>query len=284
MPLNDGKDNFKVSASERYPSTVDEFNFWIKDDTIVKPFDIVKVDHYKGSETYAVIEEISHITDSPGHISSYISSDFGDVASTPETLRLGLSFAKCKVLSNHSRQQGNKEQIYMPIKDGSSVYFANETEIIEALGLKNIDNPIPAGFIETSNASVPISFSRDFLIGPEGAHLNISGISGLATKTSYAMYLLQALQQKEEKIAIIVLNVKGPDLFRVDEDNPKLDETNPNLDTEDKKIAMRIRKDYKKSELECNPFSNVSYFYPYEKKKDSNFSNTYLSKWLSESI
>lgn len=262
----------KVSASEKHPTTVDEFNFWIKDDVVVRPFDIVKVEHYRGSETYAVIEEISHITDSPGYISSYVSSDFGDVESTPETLRLGLSFAKCKVLSNHPRGNENSEPIYMPVKDGSSVFFASEDEIIEALGLKNIANPIPAGFIETSNASVPISFNKAFLIGPEGAHLNISGISGLATKTSYAMFLLQALQQKEGDLAIIVLNVKGDDLLRVDEYNPKLEQNKSTL----------IQKDYEKSSLECKPFDNVSFFYPYERKPDNFYSNTYLAKNVLE--
>ncbi|MCI5179703.1 MAG: ATP-binding protein [Candidatus Electrothrix sp. AW3_4] len=255
----------KVSASERYPTTVDEFYFWIQDDVIVKPFDIVKVSHYKGSVTYAVLEEIAHITDSSGHIGSYVSSDFGNVASEPETLRLGLSFAKCKVLSNHPKGS-DKTQIYMPVRDGSPVYFANEDEIIEALGLKNIKNPIPAGFIETSNASVPIRFNRDFLVGPEGAHLNISGISGLATKTSYAMFLLQALQQKQDDLAVIVLNVKGPDLLRLDEKNPQLTD----------------KKDYEKSGLECKPFDNVTFFYPFQKDSDKFYSNTYLSKQILE--
>ena len=134
----------KVSASERYPTTVDEFYFWIQDDVIVKPFDIIKVPHYKDSVTYAVLEEIAHITDSSGHIGSYVSSDFGDVTSEPETLRLGLSFAKCKVLSNHPKGSDNQTQIYMPVSDGSPVYFADEDEIIEALGLKN--NILPVGF------------------------------------------------------------------------------------------------------------------------------------------
>ncbi|MCI5189016.1 MAG: ATP-binding protein [Candidatus Electrothrix sp. AS4_5] len=255
----------KVSASERYPTTVDEFYFWIQDDIIVKPFDIVRVSHYKESVTYAVLEEIAHITDSSGHIGSYVSSDFGDVASKPETLRLGLSFAKCKVLSNHPRSR-DQTQIYMPVRDGSPVYFANENEIIEALGLKNIKNPIPAGFIETSNASVPIRFNRDFLVGPEGAHLNISGISGLATKTSYAMFLLQALQQKQDDLAVIILNVKGTDLLRLDEKNPQLTDT----------------KDYEKSGLECKPFENVTFFYPFQKDPDKFYSNTYLSRQVLE--
>lgn len=258
----------KVSASEKCPTTVDEFHFWIQDDTLVKPFDIVKVDHYKGSVTYGVIEDISHITDSPGHIGSYVSSDFGDVSSDPGTLRLGLSFAKCKVLSNHPLKGEHTGQIYMPIRDGSPVYFADEEEIIEALGLKAVENPIAAGFLETTNASVPICFNRDFLIGPEGGHLNISGISGLATKTSYAMFVLQALQQKEEDIAFIILNVKDKDLLRLDEGNPRLTEKN--------------QRDYEKSDLACTPFDKVTYFYPFQKNQDRYYSNTYLPRDVLE--
>lgn len=257
--MNEQQPIGKVSASEKYPTTVDEFCFWIQDERIVRPFDIVKVNHYKNSVTYGVIEEITHITDSPGHIGSYVSSDFGEATSVPETLRLGLSFAKCRVLSNHPANGNEVEQIYMPILDGERVYFANETEIIESLGLKNIDNPIPAGFLETSSVSVPICFNRDFLIGPEGAHLNISGISGLATKTSYVMFLLQALQQKEKDIAFIVLNVKGTDLLRLDEENPMLQE--------------QQKLDYQKSHMVCQPFENVSCFYPYQKSAKF-YSNT----------
>lgn len=38
---------------------------------------------------------------------------------------------------------------------------------------------------------LPVNLNSKFIIGPEGAHLNISGISGLASKTSYAMFLLK---------------------------------------------------------------------------------------------
>ena len=259
----------KVSACEKYPATVDEFYFWIQDERIVRPFDIVKVNHYRGSVTYAVIEEITHITDGSGHIASYVSSDFGDVTSNPATLRLGLSFIKCHVLSNHSRNPEYPEQIYMPVQDGAAVFFADEQEIVEALGLRDIppEKSIPAGFIETSYTTVPISLNKDFLIGPEGAHLNISGISGLATKTSYAMFLLQALQQKQGDVAIIALNVKKDDLLRLDEENPKIAQT---------------QSDYEKANLECKPFENVKYFYPFQKSKGETFSSTYLSEHTLE--
>ncbi len=252
----------KVSASEKYPTTVDEFCFWLEDDVIVRPFDIVKAKHYKDSVTYGIIEEITHITDGAGHISSYVSSDFGDVSSEPETRRLRLTFVKCRVLSNHSNE--GFEQIYMPIRDGQVVYYCDEDEVVEALGLKDIRNPVPAGFIEMSNnITVPINLNSDFLIGPEGAHLNISGISGLATKTSYAMFVLQALQQKkQDDIAIIILNVKSSDLLRLDECNPDLTDLQ--------------KESYIRAGLECKPFENVKYFYPYVKKEERYFSNTYL--------
>ncbi|MBN1638413.1 MAG: ATP-binding protein [Ignavibacteriales bacterium] len=251
----------KVAASEKQPTSVDEFSFWLKDDVIIRPFDIVKVDHYKNSHTYGVVEEIMHMTDDSGYFNSYVSSDFGDVLSEPMTLKLGINYAKCKVISNHSKH--TEEQIYMPLLDGSKVYFCSEKEIIEALGLDAIDNPIPAGFIEMSNnISVPISFNSDFLIGPEGAHLNISGISGLATKTSYAMFLLQAIQQKRDDIAYIILNVKGADLLRLDELNPKMQHNE--------------KEDYERCGLKCKPFENVNYYYPFKNDPARSYSNTYL--------
>lgn len=74
----------KVSATEKSPSTVDDFYFWTNKKTILSPFDIVKVHHVKNEKgedsiTYGVVEEISHITDATSHITSYLSSDFGEV-------------------------------------------------------------------------------------------------------------------------------------------------------------------------------------------------------------
>ena len=43
---------------------------------------------------------------------------------------------------------------------------------------------------EEDRVRLTVNMDSKYLIGPEGAHLNISGISGLAAKTSYAMFLL----------------------------------------------------------------------------------------------
>ena len=47
--------------------------------------------------------------------------------------------------------------------------------------------------------TLPVNLNSKFIIGTEGAHLNISGISGLASKTSYAMFLLKAIQDSYMK-------------------------------------------------------------------------------------
>ena len=35
----------RVSATEKYPSSCDDFQFWLSDDTILSPFDIVRVEN-----------------------------------------------------------------------------------------------------------------------------------------------------------------------------------------------------------------------------------------------
>ena len=49
----------KVSATEKCPSTIDEFYFWTDKKQILSPFDVVKVNHESGSITFGVIEEIN---------------------------------------------------------------------------------------------------------------------------------------------------------------------------------------------------------------------------------
>ena len=251
----------KVSATEKSPSSCDEFQFWMSDDTILSPFDIVRVhNRLDDSFTYGVVQDIFHITDGTGHISNYVSSDFGNVDISPMTRRLALSFAKVSVIHN------TKEN-YMPVFEGSQVYTADEKDIQVALGLDTIDEDtaIPAGLMKTgNNVSVPIKYNGDFLIGPEGAHMNISGISGLATKTSYVMFLLKAIQYRcKDDVAIIVMNVKGDDLLHIHQPN--------------KKITSAQRKEWQDLGIPCEPFENVKYLYPYRQQKDRLYANSALS-------
>ena len=188
----------KVSATEKNPSTIDEFYFWTKAGCKLGPFDVVKVPHLDNSITFGVIESISHVTDSANHLSSFISSDFGSVDPDSEgnSDRLAFNYIKARVV-------GNSKDIYTPVQHGQRVSTCNVEDIQNALGLgaKNVKNPLRCGYLEMYGEKVPVDINANFLVGPDGAHLNISGISGLACKTSYCMFLLNALQQKYEKMA-----------------------------------------------------------------------------------
>ena len=245
----------KIIATEKQPSTIEEFTFWTKKDLKLKPFDVVVVEHVENSKTYGVVEEISHMTDSPSALAGYISSDFGDVEATAYTERIGMNYVKCKVV-------GNDNNIFIPVQEGRKVYLATEEQIMDALGLNDVKNPLPAGYMEMydgeNKQTLPVHFNSHFLIGPEGAHLNISGISGLASKTSYAMFLMKATQDvmskhENESVAFIMMNVKGTDLLKIDQMNERQNE----LD--------EIRPVYEKLGLEMKPFQQVKYFYPYSK-------------------
>jgi DNA helicase HerA-like ATPase len=269
----------KVTALESKPTTIDEFHFWTDSTLILDPFDVVVVDHLNKSKTYGVIEEINHITDTPGYMGAFISNDFGDVNGSAPTLRIGMNYIKASVVKN-------TKSIYVPVQDGSQVRLASADEVSEALGLANVQNPLPCGYIqmyskdENDQVRLPVDFNGKFLIGPEGAHLNISGISGLAAKTSYAMFLLKGIQYRmsqpgvnkpfgDESVAFIVINVKGRDLLTLDK-RP-----------DDEQFTPEDAQHYRDLGIDPKPFENVKYFFPNEQ---DDFSNTYAHKDYVEDL
>lgn len=251
-----GKIIGKVSATEKCPSTIDEFYFWTDKKQILSPFDVVKVNHESDSVTFGVVEEINHITDAPSHFTSYISSDFGDIQDGIGNMnRLGMNYVKARV-------SGNTRNIYTPVLNGQQVSLCNPEEIRQALGLteQDIKNPLVCGYLEMyqgeDKVQIKVILDSHFLVGPDGAHINISGISGLAAKTSYSMFMLRAIQEKfktenGETCAFVFFNVKGRDLMAIDEPNKELS-----------KYDKRI---YQDLGLSGTPFENVRYYYPYSK-------------------
>ena len=245
------------SATERDPNTAEKFKFWIRPGQMVNPFDIVAAEHFPvegGSEasyTFGLVTNIQHITDAAGHLANFISNDFGEeVDEAPQTPRQGANVAEAAVLSNSA-------DIYMPVQNESRVYFADEDKIHLSLGIDGIpqERRVPAGLIQMSNGTQAVAYlDRHFVLGPEAGHVNISGISGLATKTSYAMFLIQSLLQTGPKheIAVILLNVKYDDLLRIHEA---------------RELSEEERKQWKQLDLKPDPWPSdrVHYLLPWGK-------------------
>jgi hypothetical protein len=242
----------KVTATEGKPTTCATLRFWLHREQVVRPFDVVRVEHMsrspgRPSHTYAIIQDLLYITDSAGHLANYVSSDFGSLDVEPYNARLGTTIAEAEVLYND-------QEIEMPVRAGATVEWADVEGVKEALGIRALKQPIPAGYMRMSNGQeVPIEFEAEYLLGPEGAHLNVAGISGLATKTSYVMFLLRSIQQSlPDEVSMVIFNVKGRDLLSIDEENPNLTDAG--------------RADWRTCGLEPQPFVNVTYLYPYARK------------------
>ena len=270
----------RVLATEKNPTTIDNFTFWTDPELILNPFDIVKVQHVNNSFSYGVIEDIAHITDAASFLTNFISSDFGDVNAEENTLRVGMNYVTAKVVCN-------TENIYIPLQSNAKVMLATAEEINYALGLNDIRNPLVCGYLEMyegtkgcEKVTLPVNLNSKFIVGPEGAHLNISGISGLASKTSYAMFLLKAIQdsymkkdpqnEDEDSVAFVLFNVKGKDLLAIDQLNDFSDERNPEQAQKDTFAK------YEKLGLAAEPFKNVQYYYPYSIPKTRHW-NTYMT-------
>jgi hypothetical protein len=152
------------------------------------------------------------------------------------------------------------EEPLQPVPMGE-VFLAAEADVAAALRMdaylkEGAHTGIPIGVYRAGATDSVIWLDADFLLGPEAAHLNISGMSGLATKTSAVEWLLASVfkhfPESKGSIAAVCFNVKGPDLLYLDQPATRLEDSDRAL--------------YDKMQVAARPFENVQYFAPYTAK------------------
>ena len=260
----------KTIVSDKFPITMDNFWFALNSNVVANPFDFITVENLHSTRTIGIVKELQTIA-----IDSYSLLQPGvkeqqlvlppPTTTTTTTVDLGrqehqymlspyvLTIAKVAVMANTGVEvEGTKNSISisMPVGAGKTVKFASAEEIIFALGIPEMGNPIPAGVIETtSGLQVPITLDISYLAGPDTAHVNASGISG-NQKTTYLLFLLQSAYQKlkNENVALIIFNTKEGELLQIDK--------------RQKNVKERTEKLFDILDLEIQPFDNVRYFLP----------------------
>ena len=158
---------------------------------------------------------------------------------------------------------------YIPPGPGDDVRLATGEALGKALYLDSMEAPLPAGVLRNGE---PGYINFDFISGQKGAHVNISGISGIATKTSYALFLLysifnaqnrkkdppQSLLNNVNASKAIIFNVKGEDLLYLDQSNK--DFTAQEGLWQAKRRSSRTR--YEILDLPARPFESVGLHAP----------------------
>ncbi|MCS6960172.1 MAG: ATP-binding protein [Pseudanabaenaceae cyanobacterium SKYGB_i_bin29] len=255
----------RVFATEQYPSTPDTFYFWTEWDSPVGIGTIVRVtvpqpsqrQFYKRADywhIYGIVTEAQGYTDLVSALYDYIGSDQNPhLADAAPTKRPEIRTFKAAVL------RMEPEEPMQPVPIGP-VYLAADEDVLVSLRMKEyVDKGrgIPVGVYVKGGRQSPVYLDADFLLGPEAAHLNITGVSGLATKTSLVEFLLKSIfthyypDRADKGVAAVFFNVKGPDLLYLD--IPPKD----GLSAEELEI-------YAKLGIPPTPFENVYYYAPYK--------------------
>ena len=246
-----------TSATRQLPNTANEFYFWLEEgEERVQLGNIVAVvQEETGEVTFGEVVEINSYMEIDDFLSDYLTHG-GHALTDGREVNL-VQVAKAVVIKS-------TDERIKPVGRGW-VYFASAEGISFGVGMSDYAEAgtgIPVGVLENGDGTiVPVLLDQDFLIGPEGAHLNMAGISGLATKTSLIEFLLKSIfdtlvKSGKLRIAAIFFNVKGQDLLYLDKPNPQYEEHDP--------YTEWCRSLYDILGIELAPFENVRIFAPYD--------------------
>ena len=142
-------------------------------------------------------------------------------------------------------------EIFVPPLPGLAVRIAKGAERDQALFFDRMEKRLPVGL---SRGGEPLFVNLEYLDGQLGAHVNISGISGVATKSSYATFLLHSLftsgvlGKRAVNTKALIFNVKGEDLLFLDHANAILTD------------AQRLR--YQQLGLPAEAFRSLTVYAP----------------------
>ncbi|MFN0178920.1 MAG: ATP-binding protein [Gemmatimonadales bacterium] len=240
----------RVVATELKPTTPHQFLFWTARESSVGIGSIVRVESPHRT-VYGVVTDAFAYSDLATPMDAVYGADGDPAAAVEPSSRSEIRLYQTAVLRH------DPEEPLQPVPIGE-VHLASDADVSFALRMDAYsvgDRPtnIPVGLYAAGGLEAPISVDADFLLGPEAAHLNITGVSGLATKTSAAEFLLTSIFQTfpahKGRIAAVCFNVKGPDLCFLDQPGK--------LSAEDLRLYHRLG-------IEPKVFDKVRYFAPFK--------------------
>jgi len=237
----------RVVATELKPSTPHQFYFWTAQDSPVGIGAIVRVEE-NGRTVFGVVTDGFAYSDVVSPLQAVIAAH-GNPAGKGSDPGPEIRLYAAAVL----RQL--PEEPLQPVPLGP-VWLASDSDVALALRMDGYTareraTGIPVGLYAAGGLESPVYLDADFLLGPEAAHLNITGVSGLATKTSAVEFLLGSIFQTfpahKGTVAALCFNVKGPDLCFLDQPTS---------------LSAQDQRQYARLGLDPLPFSAVRYYAP----------------------
>jgi len=216
----------KVGSPSGKEATSDQFYFWVDRNALVESTQIIRTSSIIGGQEFrffALVEQVFRVSDKANITDEWGATD-GNSEEEANFNSQGVTYASARILRADP-------PVYTPPLEQSKVYVCDEKEAGLAYGSDENEAPLTLGKIKNGGNVVAGSGQIDmnYLIGVSGGHMNVNGVAGRGTKSSFLMFtiymmLLEAERQAKEtpgdpnrmQVVPIILNVKGYDLFYID--------------------------------------------------------------------
>src|SRR5919107_1129362 len=245
----------RVVTSEDSPATAHEFFFWTAETEAAQNLDIghIVAAEAEDATAVAVLDDPRRYSDLQSFLDDFYAYD-GDPSLEALSERAEILVFRARVLATKHRDERKKSK--RPVRTGP-VFFATNEAIEFALGTEDFSgHRIPMLLHENGNETegspqrTPLYVDEEYLLGPEAGHLNITGMSGLSTKTSHALFTIASTFQtiKDKRVEVS------------EEDDPELAERYAKVGQ--RGLPREDREMYESLGIEIKPFENLRIFAP----------------------
>jgi hypothetical protein len=238
----------RVSTSLATESSQDDFYFWVDRRRLVEATQIIRVSMPLPAEDPRVkrlkkpeitvigfVETVKRQSEAKTVGSDHDRYD-GQADQEPVLPPAGFGYAYCKVIDV-------EPTLFVPLQEGLPVFLATEQEAGRGYGYPQMveaKSDLTVGVLQNggSQAAGAAKLDTRYLLGDYGGHINVTGVAGTGTKTSFLMVVVKMLLLHARKVTLehpenplvitpVVFNVKGTDLMWLDQPNRRFD---PNAD------------------------------------------------------
>jgi hypothetical protein len=216
----------RVGAPPDAEATSEHFHFWVPEDRLVEKTQLVHVESPTGGQNvrfYGLVTEVFRRSRRSDMLEEADRFDGRPEEQVPLESR-GVTYASVRVLATEPNR-------FTPPREESVVYPAGEPEARIAYGVGDMEKPLVVGLVRNGGDAVagPAYVDLDYLLGAKGGHLNVAGIAGVGTKSSFLTIVLSQVLRycrrhaeehpedpEKPQVRAVILNVKGFDLFWLD--------------------------------------------------------------------